>query len=51
MWYMSKPGETIVILDAGGGTVDAVTYQVKHSYPLRLSAEIVPPGSMFFHAV
>jgi hypothetical protein len=52
IWYMSKPGETIVILDAGGGTVDAVTYQVTHSYPLRLSAEIVPPGSMsFFHSI
>ncbi|OAK96902.1 hypothetical protein IQ06DRAFT_351485 [Phaeosphaeriaceae sp. SRC1lsM3a] len=37
--------ETIVILDAGGGTVDAVTYKCKKSDPLRLSAEVVPPDS------
>ncbi|PMD30615.1 hypothetical protein L207DRAFT_549324 [Hyaloscypha variabilis F] len=37
--------ETIVILDAGGGTVDAVTYKVTKSYPLRLSDQVVPPGS------
>jgi hypothetical protein len=34
-----------VILDAGGGTVDAVTYEVTSSDPLRLSAEVVPPRS------
>ncbi|KAE9377463.1 hypothetical protein N431DRAFT_329570 [Stipitochalara longipes BDJ] len=38
--------ETIVILDAGGGTVDAVTYKVTKSHPLRLSDQVVPPGSM-----
>ncbi|KAF1949105.1 hypothetical protein CC80DRAFT_497783 [Byssothecium circinans] len=38
-------GETVVILDAGGGTVDAVTYQCTYDNPLRLSAEVVPPDS------
>ncbi|ORY16547.1 Hsp70 family protein-like protein [Clohesyomyces aquaticus] len=38
-------GETIVILDAGGGTVDAVTYQVTRGYPLRLASEVVQPDS------
>ena len=38
-------GETIVILDAGGGTVDGVTYEVSNSRPLRMSAEVVPPKS------
>ncbi|KAH8685484.1 hypothetical protein BGZ60DRAFT_365995 [Tricladium varicosporioides] len=34
--------ETIVVIDAGGGTIDAVTYKITKSRPLRLSAEIVP---------
>jgi hypothetical protein len=38
-------------LDAGGGTVDAVTYKVTKSYPLRLSAEVVPPGSMYIRSI
>ncbi|PVH69481.1 hypothetical protein DL98DRAFT_522149 [Cadophora sp. DSE1049] len=37
--------EIVLILDAGGGTVDAVTYKVTNSYPLRLSAEVVSPGT------
>ncbi|KAH7378746.1 hypothetical protein BKA66DRAFT_610262 [Pyrenochaeta sp. MPI-SDFR-AT-0127] len=36
-------GETVVIVDAGGGTVDAVTYKCDHDVPLRLSAEVVAP--------
>ncbi|KAH7083967.1 hypothetical protein FB567DRAFT_581428 [Paraphoma chrysanthemicola] len=39
------PGETVVIVDAGGGTVDAVTYKCKTSEPLRLLAEVVAPDS------
>jgi hypothetical protein len=42
-----KENETIIVLDAGGGTVDAVTYEITNSYPLRLSKEVVPPGSMY----
>lgn len=34
-----------MILDAGGGTVDAVTYEVANSKPLRMSAEVIPPKS------
>ena len=45
-----KANETIVILDAGGGTVDATTYEVTNSHPLRLNNEAVNPGStLFFH--
>jgi hypothetical protein len=35
-------GETLMILDCGGGTVDAVTYSVSGTLPLRLATEIVP---------
>lgn len=28
----------------GGGTVDAVTYQIENQLPLRLSKEVVPHG-------
>jgi hypothetical protein len=43
----AQPGETIVIVDAGGGTVDAVTYRVANSLPLRLTEEVVRPSSEF----
>ena len=46
-----QENETILVLDAGGGTVDAVTYKVTNSYPLRLSAEVVTPGSMYIHSL
>ncbi|KAF4972875.1 hypothetical protein FSARC_646 [Fusarium sarcochroum] len=39
-----KSGDTFVLLDAGGGTVDANTYEVSSEEPLRLSREVVPPG-------
>ncbi|KAF4449998.1 hypothetical protein F53441_6782 [Fusarium austroafricanum] len=39
-----KRGQTFVLLDAGGGTVDANTYRVSNEEPLRLDHEIVPPG-------
>ena len=46
-----QQNEIILVLDAGGGTVDAVTYQITNSYPLRLSAEVVEPGSMYVRSV
>lgn len=39
-----QPRDTFVLLDAGGGTVDAITYTVDSSYPLRLKTETVTPG-------
>ncbi|KAL2137237.1 hypothetical protein VTI74DRAFT_6448 [Chaetomium olivicolor] len=39
-----SPGDTFVLLDAGGGTVDANTYTVSATTPLRLTREVVPPG-------
>ncbi|KAG5656912.1 hypothetical protein KAF25_011081 [Fusarium avenaceum] len=39
-----KHGDTFVLLDAGGGTVDANTYQVSKEDPLRLTNEVVAPG-------
>ena len=33
------------MLDAGGGTVDAITYTVDKDFPLRLKTEeVVPKG-------
>ncbi|KAI1350063.1 hypothetical protein F5Y01DRAFT_165372 [Xylaria sp. FL0043] len=37
-------GQTFVLLDAGGGTVDANTYTVSQTQPLRLREEAVTPG-------
>ena len=39
------PGESFLLLDAGGGTVDAITYKIKQTKPLRLDAEKVVPDS------
>ncbi|KAF5254023.1 hypothetical protein FANTH_1205 [Fusarium anthophilum] len=39
-----KSGDCFVLLDAGGGTVDANTYRVSREEPLRLETEIVAPG-------
>ncbi|KAK2682221.1 hypothetical protein RAB80_000167 [Fusarium oxysporum f. sp. vasinfectum] len=39
-----KAGDCFVLLDAGGGTVDANTYRVSREEPLRLETEIVAPG-------
>jgi hypothetical protein len=41
-----KPGETFVIIDAGGGTVDATTYTVTNESPIRLKREAVEPTGM-----
>ncbi|RYP55275.1 hypothetical protein DL768_000030 [Monosporascus sp. mg162] len=38
------PQDTLVLLDAGGGTGDANTYTVSRTTPLRLTKEIVRPG-------
>ncbi|PVI00853.1 hypothetical protein DM02DRAFT_671732 [Periconia macrospinosa] len=37
--------ENIVVVDAGGGTVDAVTYECSNGDPLRLTSEVVAPNS------
>lgn len=42
-----QPKETFVLIDAGGGTVDAITYTVDKTYPLRLKAEGVEAGGKF----
>ncbi|KAF4957458.1 hypothetical protein FGADI_3094 [Fusarium gaditjirri] len=39
-----KAGDCFVLLDAGGGIVDANTYRVSRELPLRLETEIVAPG-------
>ncbi|KAH7305654.1 hypothetical protein BKA65DRAFT_443255 [Rhexocercosporidium sp. MPI-PUGE-AT-0058] len=41
--HETVPGSVITSLDCGGGTVDAVTYQVG-DYPLRLTRKVVDPG-------
>ena len=38
------PGEVFVLLDAGGGTVDATTYRITQTHPLRLKEEVVHVG-------
>jgi hypothetical protein len=37
-----QPKEAFLILDCGGGTVDATAYMLDKDRPLRLSEEIVP---------
>jgi len=37
-------GETVINLDAGGGTVDCVAYELTSDFPLTLEREIVAPG-------
>ncbi|KAK7998891.1 hypothetical protein PG991_014566 [Apiospora marii] len=41
------PGDTFVLLDAGGGTVDANTYTISKTIPLRLTHEVVEPGGKY----
>ncbi|KAK5463042.1 hypothetical protein LTS15_002754 [Exophiala xenobiotica] len=38
------PGETFIVLDCGGGTVDAATYQVIQKDPFSLAEVIAPKG-------
>jgi len=44
---LPKAGETFLIVDCGGGTVDAITYTAKPEEPIRLEKEAVPPGGKF----
>ncbi|KAM3084866.1 hypothetical protein ACMFMG_003312 [Clarireedia jacksonii] len=39
-------GETFILLDAGGGTVDTTTYTVTNNHPLRLKREEVAATGM-----
>lgn len=39
--YTPKKGDNILVCDAGGGTVDLITYHVKGTQPLDLR-EVVP---------
>ncbi|KAK8876951.1 Hsp70 chaperone protein [Apiospora arundinis] len=43
-----KAGDTFVLLDAGGGTVDANMYTISKTAPLRLTREVVEPGGGLF---
>ncbi|KAG8673134.1 hypothetical protein FPOAC1_006438 [Fusarium poae] len=36
-----RPGDTVLILDQGGGTVDAQTFTITSTYPLRLEKEAI----------
>ncbi|GFF41245.1 predicted protein [Aspergillus udagawae] len=38
-----KAGDSFMILDAGGGTVDAVIYKLRNTEPLQLEREAVKP--------
>ncbi|KAE8149926.1 hypothetical protein BDV25DRAFT_119620 [Aspergillus avenaceus] len=38
------PNDCFILLDAGGGTVDAITYKVRKLRPLRLEREEVEPA-------
>ncbi|OKL63609.1 hypothetical protein UA08_00508 [Talaromyces atroroseus] len=38
-----KAGDVFIVCDAGGGTVDAITYRVCREHPFRLD-EVVSPG-------
>jgi hypothetical protein len=40
--------ETFVLIDAGGGTVDAITYTVDSTFPLRLKREAVQSGGKIY---
>lgn len=44
--YASKltPHEAFLVLDCGGGTVDAVTYTLTQREPVRLKEEVTPEG-------
>ncbi|KAF2968060.1 hypothetical protein GQX73_g5510 [Xylaria multiplex] len=39
-----KDGDAIVICDAGGGTVDLISYEIMSLYPFRVRALTVPSG-------
>ncbi|KOS41464.1 hypothetical protein ACN38_g7672 [Penicillium nordicum] len=41
-----KPGEVYVICDAGGGTVDVITYKVKGTQPLKLAEAVEGDGAL-----
>lgn len=38
-----KLGDTFILIDAGGGTVDAICYSVEKQSPLRLKREELDP--------
>lgn len=46
-----KEGETFILLDAGGGTVDATTYTVGNDKPLKLKREEVAAKGRIIHLI
>jgi hypothetical protein len=46
---ITQSNETVVILDAGGGTIDAVTYRCVNGDPVRLAEEVIAPASESLH--
>ncbi|PGH26778.1 hypothetical protein AJ80_01543 [Polytolypa hystricis UAMH7299] len=40
-----RKGDVFMVLDAGGGTVDAITYRVSRKAPFRLNEVVTPAGS------
>ncbi|KAJ5643003.1 uncharacterized protein N7484_005510 [Penicillium longicatenatum] len=42
----TKPDDVFVICDAGGGTVDVITYKVGHQQPLQLHEAVEGDGSV-----
>jgi hypothetical protein len=46
---LQAAGETIVVMDCGGGTVDLVTYTATSAYPVTMKKQEVQPGGKILH--
>ncbi|KAL4944075.1 hypothetical protein BDV06DRAFT_233909 [Aspergillus oleicola] len=40
-----KVGDVFIVCDAGGGTVDTITYRVRRERPFRVEEVVIPTGS------